>query len=44
MLMERPRAFNIAMEKEEKPWGANEDVLWGYFEKNFNVNLPPHGM
>jgi hypothetical protein len=44
MLVERPQAFNKAMEKAEKMWGAKEDVLWGYSRKNFNTNLPSHGM
>jgi len=44
MLVERPQAFNKAMEKAEKMWGAREDVLWGYPGKNFNTNLPSHGM
>jgi hypothetical protein len=44
MLVERPRAFNKAMEKAEKMWGAKEDVLWGYPGKNFNTKLPSHGM
>jgi len=33
ILVERPQAFNKAMEKAEKMWG-----------KNFNTNLPSHGM
>jgi len=33
MLVERPQAFNKTMEKAEKMWG-----------KNFNANLPSHGM
>jgi hypothetical protein len=32
------------MKKAERLWGANEDVLWGYSGKNFNTNLPSHGM
>jgi len=53
MLVERPQAFNKAMEKAEKMSGANENVLWGYPGKNFNTNLtlglssgrrPSHGM
>jgi len=44
MLVERPQAFNKTMEKAERVWGAKEDVLWGYPGKNFNTNLPFHGM
>jgi len=44
MLVERPQAFNKTMEKADKIWGAKEDVLWGYPGKNFNANLPSHGM
>jgi len=43
-LVERPQAFNKTMEKAERLWGANEDVLWGFPGKNFNTNLPSHGM
>ena len=41
-LAQRPRAFNITMEKAERLWGANEDILRGYAGKNFNTNLPSH--
>jgi len=53
MLVERPQAFNKAMEKAERLWGAKEDILWGYPGKNFNTKLtlglssgrrPSHGM
>jgi len=43
-LVERPQTFNKTMEKAERLWGAKEDVLWGYSGKNFNTNLPSHGM
>jgi hypothetical protein len=29
-LVRRPRAFNRAMEKAERLWGAMKEVLWGY--------------
>jgi len=32
------------MEKAERLWGAKEEILWGYHRKNFNTNLPSHGM
>jgi len=44
MPVERPQAFNKTMEKAERMSGAKEDVLWGYPGKNFNTNLPSHGM
>jgi len=44
MLVERPQAFNKTMEKAEKMWGAMEYFLWGCPGKNFNTNLPSHGM
>jgi len=36
-LVERPQAFNKAMEKAEKMSGAKEYFLWGYPGKNFNT-------
>jgi len=30
------------MEKADRLWGANKDVLWGYPVRNLNANLPSH--
>jgi len=43
-LARRPQASNRTMEKAEKLQGAKEDVFWGYPGKNFNTNLPSHGI
>jgi len=32
------------MEKADRLWGANKDVLWGYPVRNLNANLPSHEM
>ncbi len=44
MLVERPQAFNKAMEKAEKDVGGKGGRPLGLSGKNFNTKLPSHGM